>query len=81
MVKGLSLTSEGTPSAASEMRTRAFVVAGPVTVHGSLSSFGVLANSVSKVAPPSRESSIWTLVIDVMVFGGVHVFIVGLEEG
>jgi hypothetical protein len=41
----------------------------------------VLANSVSKVAPPSRESSIWTLVIDVMVFGGVHVFIVGLEEG
>ena len=62
MVKFALLTSRTDGAVTLEIRIRADVVPGPVTVHGSVPSLAVLAAmTVGKVEPPSVDRSILTL--------------------
>src|SRR6185295_14319248 len=54
---GALLTSWSVSSCQLAMRSRQSVHGGPVTVHSSLPSFGVLRKSVSQDCPPLRLSS------------------------
>src|SRR5437870_12929589 len=60
IANGAALPSWTSGSTRFVTRKRQLLHAGPLTVHGSEPSFGVLAKSVSQVRPASRESSIET---------------------
>ena len=61
IANGAALPSWTSGSTRFVTRKRQLLHAGPLTVHGSEPSFGVLAKSVSQVSPPSRDSSMLTV--------------------